>query len=453
MATNEETNAAGTDTRPPMLVESDYDSWKIRIHRYIRGKPNGKLIWKSIQNGPTPHPMITDPPPTDSAVVPAPRKKLDSEFSEEENKLEMADTQAEIILSQGLPRHIFNNLNQTSTAKEIWDNVELLMQGSGKTLQQRKEDLFDEYKRFHAIGNESIHDYFVRFHKLVNDMKITQLNIPTHQMNTKFVNNLPAYWGKYVTNVKQNMDISTTPYVQIYTHLKAYEPHAKKTLKKQEQSTSMVDPLAYIAHTTSAPALSSPSTPSPQPTAQSPNDALMATMTQLPISHKWFSKSIFLHKPTTSSGLPSQLKDSCYGARWSHCTRTNSEEAVQNPRERMDSQYFKDKAYTDGKLKEKGDTQTWMKPAMLLSQLSWQLSSPSATNIQVNEGTNSNDNPIFDNVDYPELSREQVLLPAMNVLVKQVTLNILSLLFVRKKSTSKSSSGQSSNVNAAIPSI
>ncbi|GKA47651.1 hypothetical protein Tco_0740534 [Tanacetum coccineum] len=278
MATNEETYAAGTDTRPPMLVEDDYESWKIRIQRYIRGKQNGKLIWKSIQNGPTPHPMITDPPPTGSTVVPAPRKKLDSEFNEEENKLEMADTQAEIILSQGLPRHIFNILNQTSTAKEIWDNVELLMQGSGRTLQQRKEDLFDEYERFRAIGNESIHDYFVRFHKLVNDMKITH---PTHQMNTKFVNNLPAYWGKYVTNVKQNMDISTTSYVQIYTHLKAYEPHAKKTLKKQEQSASIVDPLAYVAHTTSAPALPSPSTPCSQPTAQSSNDALMATMTQI----------------------------------------------------------------------------------------------------------------------------------------------------------------------------
>ncbi|GKB37056.1 zinc finger BED domain-containing protein RICESLEEPER 2-like protein [Tanacetum coccineum] len=52
-------------------------------------------------------------------VMPAPRKKLDSEFNDEENKLEMADTQAEIILSQGLPRHIFNNLNQTSTAKRF----------------------------------------------------------------------------------------------------------------------------------------------------------------------------------------------------------------------------------------------------------------------------------------------------------------------------------------------
>ncbi|GJX15111.1 hypothetical protein Tco_0206869 [Tanacetum coccineum] len=184
MGSNEETNAAGTDTRPPMLVESDYDSWKIRIHRYIRGKPNGKLIWKSIQNRPTPHPMNTDPPTTDSAAMPAPRKKLDSEFSEEENKLEMADTQAEIILSQG------------------------------RTIHQKEGNLLMCTKGFRAIGNESIHYYFVRFHKLVNDIKITQLNIPTHQMNTKFVNNLLAYWGKYVTNVKQNMDISTTPYVQ-----------------------------------------------------------------------------------------------------------------------------------------------------------------------------------------------------------------------------------------------
>ncbi|GKC20360.1 hypothetical protein Tco_1022510, partial [Tanacetum coccineum] len=120
---------------------------------YIRGKPNGKQIWKSIQNGPTPHPMITDPPATDSAAVPAPRKKLDSEFSEEENKLEMADTQAEISQSSVGP------------------------------FKQRKRSV-DEYDAFGAIEKDSIHDYFVRFHKLVNDMKITQLNIPTHQMNT-----------------------------------------------------------------------------------------------------------------------------------------------------------------------------------------------------------------------------------------------------------------------------
>nr|GFD42646.1 hypothetical protein [Tanacetum cinerariifolium] len=75
---------------------------------------------------------------------------------------EQFDIQVAGILSQGLPRRIFNILNHTSTAKEIWDSLELLMKGSGKMLERRKEDMFDEYERFCANGNESIQDYFIR---------------------------------------------------------------------------------------------------------------------------------------------------------------------------------------------------------------------------------------------------------------------------------------------------
>nr|GEY87087.1 hypothetical protein [Tanacetum cinerariifolium] len=117
----------GTDNRPPMLVESDYESWKIRIERYIRGKPLGKLIWRSIQNGPTPHPQITVTEGQGAAAVQVTRDKMDEEFIEIENNKELADIQATNILSQGLPRRVFNILNQTHTGKEIWDNVELLM--------------------------------------------------------------------------------------------------------------------------------------------------------------------------------------------------------------------------------------------------------------------------------------------------------------------------------------
>ncbi|GJS67988.1 retrovirus-related pol polyprotein from transposon TNT 1-94 [Tanacetum coccineum] len=260
MSTDKESSAAGTDNRPPMLVESDYESWKIRIERYIRGKTLGKLIWRSIQNGPTLHPQITVTEGQGDAVVQVTRDKTDEEFTENENDRELADIQATNILS------------------------------SGKSLLQKKEELFDEYEQFRAIGNESIHDYFVRFHKLINDMKITQLGILTHQMNTKFVNNLPPYWAKYVTNVKNNKDISATTYVELYTYLKSYEPHAMKTLKKQEQSSSIVDPLAYLASTTHhhtptqttnpLPSTSSLTIP-PQPAAQSSNDAMLATMNQI----------------------------------------------------------------------------------------------------------------------------------------------------------------------------
>nr|GEW69229.1 hypothetical protein [Tanacetum cinerariifolium] len=138
MSNDRESSAAGTDSRAPMLEESEYESWKIRMRRYLRGKPNGRQIWDSVMNGPA----------------------------------------------------------LTESAKEMWDNIELLMKGSGLTEQRKKKELYDEYERFRAIGNEPIHDYFVCFHKLINDLKITKLAFEAHQKNTKFLNNLPPHWAK-----------------------------------------------------------------------------------------------------------------------------------------------------------------------------------------------------------------------------------------------------------------
>nr|GFA70417.1 hypothetical protein [Tanacetum cinerariifolium] len=120
MMTDKDSSAVGTNNRPPMLEQNDYKSWKIRIKRYIKGKPHGKLIWKSIQNGPTPHPQTTDPAPEGDAVPPL-RNKIDEEFTEKDNRNELTDIQAINILSQGLPRHIFNILNQNETGREIWE--------------------------------------------------------------------------------------------------------------------------------------------------------------------------------------------------------------------------------------------------------------------------------------------------------------------------------------------
>nr|GEW15888.1 hypothetical protein [Tanacetum cinerariifolium] len=331
MSTDKESSAAGTDNRPPMLVESDYESWKIRIERYIRGKPLGNLIWRSIQNGPTPHPQITVTEGQGAAVVQVTIDKTDEEFTEIENNRELADIQATNILSQGLPRHVFNTLNQTRNGKEIWDNVELLMKDSRKSLQQKKEELFDKYERFCAIGNESIHDYFIRFQKLINDMKITQLDIPAHQMNTKFVNNLPPYWAKYVTN----------------------------TLKKQEQSSSIVDPLTYLDSTTHHLAPTQPTNPPPsissltlppQPAAQSSIDVMLATMNQIVNLLSGFQKQF----PPTNN----QLRTSSNSR--SHATvhdrqivpktvqrkapgNVGNTDSVRRKKRVKDSQYFKDK--------------------------------------------------------------------------------------------------------------
>ncbi|GJR74325.1 hypothetical protein Tco_0086690 [Tanacetum coccineum] len=87
----------------------------------------------------------TDPPPTGSTIVPAPRKKLDSEFNDEENKLEMADTQAEIILSLRFPRtHLLHYSIRQATIgdlEQFYDSFNALRAHARKVLKKTVSSL------------------------------------------------------------------------------------------------------------------------------------------------------------------------------------------------------------------------------------------------------------------------------------------------------------------------
>ncbi|GJU83442.1 hypothetical protein Tco_1285807 [Tanacetum coccineum] len=49
---SEDIQYAGSDTRPPMLDRTDFESWQQRIRLYCLGKDNGENIMKSIIEGP-----------------------------------------------------------------------------------------------------------------------------------------------------------------------------------------------------------------------------------------------------------------------------------------------------------------------------------------------------------------------------------------------------------------
>nr|GEU82839.1 retrovirus-related Pol polyprotein from transposon TNT 1-94 [Tanacetum cinerariifolium] len=56
--------------------------------------------------------------------------------------------------------------------------------------------LYDEFKRFKMSPGENITDYYVRFHKLVNDMRNIRMTMPNIQLNSKFVNNMTPKWDR-----------------------------------------------------------------------------------------------------------------------------------------------------------------------------------------------------------------------------------------------------------------
>ncbi|GKD77475.1 retrovirus-related pol polyprotein from transposon TNT 1-94 [Tanacetum coccineum] len=48
---SEDIQCASSDTRPPMLNRTDFESWQQRIRLYCLGKDNGENIMKSITEG------------------------------------------------------------------------------------------------------------------------------------------------------------------------------------------------------------------------------------------------------------------------------------------------------------------------------------------------------------------------------------------------------------------
>nr|GEZ01426.1 retrovirus-related Pol polyprotein from transposon TNT 1-94 [Tanacetum cinerariifolium] len=52
---------AGSESRPPLLNKENYVPWSSRLLRYAKSRPNGKLIHKSILNGPYVRKMIPEP--------------------------------------------------------------------------------------------------------------------------------------------------------------------------------------------------------------------------------------------------------------------------------------------------------------------------------------------------------------------------------------------------------
>nr|GEU60693.1 reverse transcriptase domain-containing protein [Tanacetum cinerariifolium] len=174
-----------------MLDRTDFASWQQRIRLYCRGKENGVNILKSIDDGP--HQMGTVQEPLAEGIKGAPhlgpeRPRVYSNLSPKEKDRYNTDIWVINILLQGLPKDIYTLINHYTDAQDIWDNVKMLLEGSELTKEDRESQLFEDFEHFRQHKGETIHDYYVWFAKLINDMRNIKMTMSRMQLNSKVGN-------------------------------------------------------------------------------------------------------------------------------------------------------------------------------------------------------------------------------------------------------------------------
>ncbi|GJX44332.1 hypothetical protein Tco_0261008 [Tanacetum coccineum] len=131
---------SGANNRPPMLEKDRYDSWKSIMELYMMNRQHGRMILESVENGPLIWPSIEENEVT--------RPKKYSELSAMEAIQADCDINATNIILQGLPPEVYALVNNHKVAKELWERIQLLMQGTSLTKQERECKLYDEFDKF-----------------------------------------------------------------------------------------------------------------------------------------------------------------------------------------------------------------------------------------------------------------------------------------------------------------
>ncbi|GKC05056.1 hypothetical protein Tco_0996666 [Tanacetum coccineum] len=197
---------SGADNHPPMLENDMYDSWKSRMELYMMNRQHGRMILKSVENGPLIWPSI------------------------EENGVTRLKKYSELLATKAIQA----DYDMKAT------NIILL----GLPPEERECKLYDEFDKFSYKKGETLRVFYLIFSLLLNDMNIYNMKLEQFQVNDKFLNTLPPEWSKFETNVKLVLDLHTTNTDQLHAYLGQHEFHANEVRLMHECNS---DPLALVA--------------------------------------------------------------------------------------------------------------------------------------------------------------------------------------------------------------
>ncbi|GKA24373.1 retrovirus-related pol polyprotein from transposon TNT 1-94 [Tanacetum coccineum] len=330
---SDDIQAAGSDTRPPMLDRTDYESWSQIIRLYCRGKENGIYILQLIDHGPFELGTTRDTlgtTPEGGVLLGPERPRTYDDLNDNDKKRFDVDVRATNIVLQGLLKDIYKLINHNIEAKAIWDNVKMLLAGSELTKEDRESQLYDEFERFKMLPGENINEYYVWFHKLVNDMRNIRMTMPNIQLNSKFVNNMSPEWDRFVKAIKLNKRLKETNHEQMYAYLKQHEKHVVQDRLIIEKITPTTnDQLAFVSNV--------------QPYAQSSHDGRIVVQNvqgrQNQNQRNFARGATVAHNRAGNANAGQGKPIKCYNCNWlGHITRNCTQ-----PKRPQNSNFFKDK--------------------------------------------------------------------------------------------------------------
>ncbi|XP_074324260.1 uncharacterized protein LOC141661156 [Apium graveolens] len=155
---------------------------------------------------------------TDKIVVKHP-DDCTPEDLEEVNKYKRAMN----IMFNGIYSDMFECVMNSPTAKDVWDTIRNLYEGSKQVRENKMQLLIRQYEYFQSIPGKSLSETFSRFQKLLNGLRLHKRVYLVKDSNMKFLRSLPKEWKSTTVSIRNSYDYKDHTLDRLYGVLKTYE--------------------------------------------------------------------------------------------------------------------------------------------------------------------------------------------------------------------------------------
>ena len=118
------------------------------------------------------------------------------------------DVKAKYLLTCALSKSEYDKIISCDSAKEIWDRLQVLHEGTDQVKETKISMLVHQYEMFKMLEHENIDEMTTRFMHIINQLKALGIRYTNAEMVRKILRSLSKAWRPKVTAIQEAKDLN-----------------------------------------------------------------------------------------------------------------------------------------------------------------------------------------------------------------------------------------------------
>ncbi|KAL8536698.1 hypothetical protein ACS0TY_012042 [Phlomoides rotata] len=227
-----------------MFSAEDYDDWKIRMQAHLSAMNDE--MWSVIEDEPLvimKSNTANEQTSETAQIIPKPK----NEWTEEDKRRNNLDNVAKNTIYHTLDKIVFSKIKQCKTAKEIWEKLEMMCEGTDQIKENKLMIAVQKFENFKMKPGETLEKFDSRFTKILNEMESLDKHYSQREKNLKVLRALPTEWDMKVVAMRESKDLSRITTFELFSDLKAFEFDIERRKDEETPSSKVTTLIAPTA--------------------------------------------------------------------------------------------------------------------------------------------------------------------------------------------------------------